>query len=113
MAGGHEGAVLREGAPGVEDPEPVFCVEDYGLYANEVVLVVCACGWAGGVVYTATWWVVYLSRRVGFLCTVSSEFGNSVFSVGAVVGVVHVEAGRVIGEFAAAPGNRYALRLSA
>ena len=60
VGGVDECIVGCKGAAGIEEPEAVSGVDYCGLAADEVVLVVCASRWEGGVVYGAAWWVVDL-----------------------------------------------------
>lgn len=56
--------------------------------ADEVVLVVCACGRRGSVIDRTAWWIVDLSIWVRRLCAVRSEFCYGVTRNVAGVGVV-------------------------
>jgi hypothetical protein len=66
------------------------------LHADEVVLVVRAGRGVRRVVDAAAGWVVDLSGGVGTFGVVADELGDGVFSVAAIIGVIRVEAGRVV-----------------
>jgi hypothetical protein len=77
-------------AAGVEDPEAVFGVEDYALYADEVVLIVCACGRCGSVVDCTAGWAVDLSTWIWRLRRVAGKFSDLIFIVTPGIGVVGI-----------------------
>jgi hypothetical protein len=97
--GGRERAVGGQGAPRVEDPGAVGRVDDDGLGADDVRGVVGTRGRVGRVVDAAAGGVVDFGAGPGSLAVVGEELGDGVFVVGAVVGVVCVEARGVVGEF--------------
>jgi predicted RNA methylase len=70
------------------------------LHADEVVLVVRAGRGVRRVVDAAAGRVVDLGGGVGAFSVVADELSDGVFAVAAVIGVVRVEAGRVVRELA-------------
>ena len=89
--GVQEGAIGGQYASGVQNPKPVKWVEDYGLHADEVVLVVCACGRLGGVVDGSTRRIIDLCVGIGRLRVVGGEFSDCIASDVPSIGVVGVE----------------------